>query len=217
MRTSFKVDILKTFFLLTYFLFILTAYFAWSQSPDDCGESSFNTNIIKFEKNESCYNVILEISNDGNCRYELSHVNFDFGCGTISNASNSQGWAMELNHIDPTTSIGGIKIDDISNFGKDPELTSFQVEFTFCPDKECDENDLVPTVDYKAGQCVYNESPVIEKEQAILSVLTKKTDPTCNIASSESLYMNNVLSLLVCVILNLELIYAYHMIVGDHN
>ncbi|MCK5105113.1 MAG: SprB repeat-containing protein, partial [Cyclobacteriaceae bacterium] len=202
MGIAFKVGILKTIFLLTYFLFVLTAYFAWAQSPKDCGELSFKTNILKFEKIESCYDVVLEVSNNENCRYELSHFNFDFGCGTISKASNSQGWAMELNQIDPTTDIGGIKIDDIENFGKDPELTSFQVEFTFCPDQECDENALVPSVAYKAGQCVYYEKPVLEQEeqddeesdgdgnddeQSELIVSINKTDPSCNNISGGSI------------------------------
>ncbi|MCK5703228.1 MAG: SprB repeat-containing protein, partial [Cyclobacteriaceae bacterium] len=98
----------------------------------------------------------------------------------------------ELNQIDPTTGIGGIKIDGIENFGKDPEFTSFQVEFTFCPNQDCGEieTSLIPTVAYKAGQCVYNVSPpeIEQKEEpSDLSVSINKIDPSCNNSSGGSI------------------------------
>ena len=137
MKTALKVDIIKTAFILFHLLFVLTAINAWAQYKKDCGESPFTTEIIQIEKNESCYDIKLEVSFNDNVRYELSHVNFDFGKGVISNAWNSEGWKMEINSLDPTTWTKGIKVDDIQNFGKDPDFTSFEVSFTFCPGSEC--------------------------------------------------------------------------------
>lgn len=200
MEKAFNLNFVKAIFFLFYFFIFLFAGIAWAQPNKECGDSHFKTEIIKFEKNESCFEIILEVSNDGQCKFELSHVNFDFGSGIISNASNSMGWPIELNHIDPTTGIGGIKIDDINNFGKDPDLRSFQVEFTFCADEISmeDKSYLNPVVAYKAGQCVYFENPVVEEnseddtndgeddaddnnqEPSDLIVSEKKIDPSCN-------------------------------------
>lgn len=163
MKAALKVDILKSVFLISYFLLVLTAINAWAtgSKKKGCGDSPFETNILKFEKNQTCYDVILEVSLNNRATFELSHVNIDFGCGTISNEWNSEGWKMESNHKDPTTGIGGIKIDEVSNFGKDPSFKSFEVKFTFCPSGDCDSdiNSFNPKVGYKAGQCLYFERP----------------------------------------------------------
>lgn len=205
METSYKFDLMKAVCLLTYLIFFLLATYAWADPHKDCGELPFKTEILKFEPNEECYDVLVEVSNNGKSRFELSHVNISFGKGTISNASNDQEWPMELNHIDPTTRIGGIKVDEVKNFGKDPELTSFQLKFTFCPNTKCTdkkENAITPVVAYKAGQCIYYEEPELEKPKEDepeenepddevqdgekpdenhpeLLVSTNKIDPTC--------------------------------------
>lgn len=163
MNATVKVTLLKTVFILFYFLFVLTAINAWAtgkkRNNKGCGDSPFKTEIVSFDKDESCYEVEMEISYSDNVRYELSHANIDFGCGTISNEWNSMGWKMEANHQDPTTGIGGIKIDDIQNFGKDPNQPSFTVKFTYCPDHECVDEGFSPRLAYKAGQCIYYEKP----------------------------------------------------------
>ncbi len=203
MGTSYKFNLIKAAFLISYLIFFLLAGYAWAQPNQDCGELSFKTEVLKFELKETCYHVALEVSNNGNSQFELSHVNFDFGGGTVSNASNSMDWPMALNNTDPTTGIGGLKVDDIINFGKDPELISFLLEFTFCPDEKWSEEDnsFTPVIAYKAGQCVYYENPEIELEepsgedpgdegpvegeepegeQTELIISINKTDPSCN-------------------------------------
>lgn len=163
MKTALKVDTIKFTFIISYLLIVLSAINAWAGGTDKkgCGESPFETNIIKFERNQSCFDVVLEVSFRDMAEFELSHASIDFGCGTVSNVWNSEGWKMESNHIDPTTGMGGIKIDDISNFGKDTNFKSFQVKFTFCPDENCSDSDkqFNPKVAYKAGQCIYYEKP----------------------------------------------------------
>ena len=157
MKAVVRVDLLKVLFLFTYLFFILSAFAAWAQgkkhNEEDCGNTSFTTDIVHFDQSESCYDVVLNVSFKEGVIFELSHANFDFGCGTYSNAENSEGWAMELNNVDPTTGLGGIKVDDIQNFGKDQNLKEFQVKFRYCPDQECDFSDL--DIAYKAGQCIY--------------------------------------------------------------
>ena len=165
MKTALKVDLLKTAFVLLYFLVVLSAINAWAtggkHNKKGCGDTPFKTDILKFEKSDACYLVELEVSFEQQVTFELSHVNFDFGCGVITNEWNSEGWKMETNHIDPTTGVGGIKIDDITNFGKDQNIKNFQVSFTFCPDENCTDQKLftTPKVAYKAGQCVYYVEP----------------------------------------------------------
>lgn len=215
MGTSYKFNLIKAAFLLSYLIFFLLAGYAWAQPNQDCGELSFKTEILKFEFKEACYDVVLEVSNNGNSQFELSHVNFDFGGATVSNASNSMVWPMELNHTDPTTGIGGLKVNDIINFGKDPELISFLVEFTFCPDEKWseEENPFTPVIAYKAGQCVYYENPEIKLEepsgedpgiedpvegeepegvQTELIISIYKTDPSCNNDAEGSIELNVV-------------------------
>lgn len=104
------------------------------------------------------------------------------GCGSFSEVSNSEDWAMEVNITDPTTGITGIKVDNIPGFGKDPEFSSFEVSFTFCPDQECEGEIacITPEVAYKAGQCIHYEQVEVDCEEvAPLSVTVQKHDPLC--------------------------------------
>lgn len=123
----------------------------------DCGDGCFSTNIVRTETNGNCKTITLQVNSDGSCRYELSHFNIALECGTASNVSNSEGWPMEVNALDPTTGIYGIKVDDIKKFGKGSTAESFTVTYTICSnDAECQET-LAESLEvgYKAGTCVY--------------------------------------------------------------
>lgn len=184
MKASLKFHILKVSFILWYLLFVFAAVKAWSFPIEECGEIPFSTEITSYEKVGDCYQVVLEVTHDNTARYELSHANFYFSCGTITNASNSQGWKMEFlkkNHKNV-----GIKVDDIQNFGKDIDFTSFQVEFTYCPsnpdDMECSSEFCQPKVAYKAGQCIYMEDLNTDDNTTPPSALNyaiNATSPSC--------------------------------------
>ena len=99
----------------------------------------------------------MEVSHNGNCRYELSHFTVAVPCGEVSNISNSAGWPIELTHPDPTTGLVGFKVDDVKDFGKDPRKQSFTVSFTLCASEQACKESLAcwkPLVAYKSGQCV---------------------------------------------------------------
>jgi hypothetical protein len=168
MRTSLKVDLLKITFVITYLLIVMTAVKAWSDPLHECGENPFSTEIIKYKLVDDCYQVILEVSHNNEARYELSHANFYFSCGTISDYKNSIGRPIEIvewNH-EPI----GVKVDGINNFGKDPSFSSFTVEFSYCPDeKRGDEFEFdyycQPKAKYKAGQCIYQEQLDVPSEE----------------------------------------------------
>ena len=165
------------------FLFVsLFASYAHTQGKKDCGIQCFGTEIMSIQHLGDCDRYEIQVTYRGTCNFELSHYDFDPGCGAISDASNSMGWPMELNHTDPTTGLGGLKVDDISGFGKDPDFTSFKVWFTFCPDETCDGNSdcLKPEIAYKAGQCVYYEDIEAQcKEDEPLEVSVEKRDLLC--------------------------------------
>lgn len=76
MHTSYKFHLIKVAFLVSYLIFSLLAGYAWAQPNQDCGELSFNSEILKFEVNETCYDVVLEVSNNENLQLVLSHVDF---------------------------------------------------------------------------------------------------------------------------------------------
>ena len=168
---------------ITFLLVSLFASHAHTQGKKDCGIQCFGTEILGIQELADCDRYEIQVTYRGTCNFELSHYDFDPGCGAISDASNSLGWPMELNHIDPTTGLGGLKVDDISGFGKDPDFTSFKVWFTFCPDETCDENAgcLTPRAAYKAGQCVYYEDIDTQcKEEEPLEVSVEKRYPLCS-------------------------------------
>jgi hypothetical protein len=160
MKTVLKFDLLIAIFLLMNLFIILSAMVAWAEGKKgkdkSCGEGAFTTEIIEIEEDGECYDVVLNVSFEDGVVFELSHANFDFGCGTYSEGQNSEGWPMVFNSKDPTTGLGGVKVDDIQNFGKDSNLQEFQVKFRFCPDQDCDFSAI--DIAYKAGQCFYEES-----------------------------------------------------------
>ena len=125
----------------------------------DCGENGYSTEIISIEPDGECFWYKIKVVSNNQNNFELSHYDIDLGCGTISEAYNSGGWKMEYNHEDPSTGFAGLKVDDISGFGKNPWFSKFYVKFKFCPDESCEVNPecLTPEAAYKAGQCIFYE------------------------------------------------------------
>jgi hypothetical protein len=117
----------------------------------DCAGNCFSTQVIKAEiTGDCCTEYTLQVSHEGDCRYDLSHFTVALPCGTVENLSNSRNWKTEIGK-DPTTGLNGFKIDDISDFGKN-ENNSFTVNVKVCSDSSCLEK--ISVVAYKAGQCV---------------------------------------------------------------
>jgi SprB repeat/Secretion system C-terminal sorting domain len=130
---------------------------------ESCSEC-FNSEIVTVEVDGSCRTYEVKISTDGACRHDLSHWTIAIPCGSVENYSNSENWKMEYGK-DPTTGIYGLKVDDISYFGKSNDY--FTVRFTVCTDSyDCKDKleDWSPTVAYKAGQCVAYETLDLKDE-----------------------------------------------------
>ena len=117
------------------------------QSCDEC----FNTVANVVGISGACRTYEIEVNTNGLCRNDLSHWTIAIPCGTVSDYSNSEGWKMEVGE-DPTTGLYGLKVDDITRFGK--EAGTFKVRFTLCESNNCNLTSWNPVVGYKAGQCV---------------------------------------------------------------
>ena len=193
MMTLIKVELTKIFFALSFLILVLPVSYAFSNPNKSCEDNPFKTEIISFEKNDACYSVTIEVSHNNKVQFELSHANFDFGCGWVENASNSEHWLIELNSIDPVTGIGGVKVDNIEGFGKDDQFNSFLVEFTYCPEDQCADNaNYKLNVGYKAGQCIYYETIENEQESLKLSYEIDKSSPTCNNGHDGEIQISNI-------------------------
>ncbi len=152
--TGLRIYIKKFLLLIGLSLFTITSFS--SEDSKNC-VNCFETEIISIDKSDDCLNIQLEIS-AFNCIHALSHFSAEVPCGTVTEASNSKGWPMELNSTDPTTGITGIKVDDIKNFGESSDSTSFILSYTICSsDAECikliENRDFI--VAYKAATCVF--------------------------------------------------------------
>ena len=132
--------------------------------PEECNDC-FSTNVLEVAEADNCVNYSIEVLQDGTCDHALSHFTVAVPCGTVSNITNSAGWAIETGQ-DPTTDLYGFKIDDIKNFGESNNPQSFTVNFTICTDDAaCKETlgDWSAVVAYKAAQCVNYDTLIIEK------------------------------------------------------
>ena len=169
-------------------LFTLLTLLAYGQKSKECGTSCFSTQIISLEETEDgCFIYELEVSYQGDCKNALSNYSLEMGCGVFSNASNSEGWPMELNKTNPTSGLTGLKVDGITEFGDESPLESFTVSFTFCP-TDCEEGKSCfdPLVAYKAGQCLYTEE--VDAQCILpLKVFTTSADLSCANADDGSL------------------------------
>nr|WP_319397822.1 T9SS type A sorting domain-containing protein [uncultured Carboxylicivirga sp.] len=166
---------------LTYFLvaaFFLLSSPARAQDPTKECINCFSTELLALEADEACTTIQMQIS-ASNCNYALSHLTIEVPCGTVSSASNSMGWPMEINSKDPTTGIWGLKIDDINDFGEDGDSSSFTIEYTICySDAEC-KNIIEEGFDiaYKASTCVFTDQ--VEPEQSDLEAYLTPEDILC--------------------------------------
>ncbi|EMR01642.1 SprB repeat-containing protein [Cesiribacter andamanensis] len=124
-------------------------------SGKNCAASCFSSSIISQSSSGSCTTYTVQVNNDGSCSSALSHFNISIPCGTITQASNSKGWPMEIGTTDPTTGITGLKVDNIKGFGEEGKAGSFTVTYTICA-SSCSTADPYCgfLVAYKAGQCV---------------------------------------------------------------
>lgn len=116
-----------------------------------CDGNSYSTTIVnKNEVTDTCVEYEIKVSYDGTRSFGLSHFSIGIPCGEVKNISNSENW-KQIFGKDPTTSVYGLKIDDIKSFGEQG-ADSFTVKFIWCGDASCEKT--LGVVSYKAGQCI---------------------------------------------------------------
>ncbi len=129
---------------------------------EDCATCHETQLISISETDAGCITYTLEVTNNGACAHALSHFSVRIPCGIVTEASNSEGWKMELNAKDPATNLYGLKVDDIHGFGENGNEGSFTVTYTVCPNqdetcvKELKSDNII--VGYKAAQCAKIET-----------------------------------------------------------
>jgi hypothetical protein len=126
----------------------------------DCADCFYSDPVTIVQEGDA-YRLNITIGHGDNCRHDLSHVTIALpGCATIVQYSNSEGWAMEIVGKDPTTGISGIKVDNISSFGKAYPTETFTVSLLLkAPDSQCAEllACYSPVYAFKAATCVHYE------------------------------------------------------------
>ncbi len=122
-------------------------------SNDESCNDCFSSVITQTSGESGCATYTVNVSTDGNCRYDLSHFVIAIPCGDISGYSNTAGCPLVLGK-DPTTGLTGLKVDNVNNFGS--ERDSFTLTFTVCGSGDCIKQleNWNPVVAYKAGQCI---------------------------------------------------------------
>lgn len=176
--------------IVLYSVFNHNTTYANPPGNNDCDSNCFNTEIITTTTAENCITYTVQVNHDGSCAHALSHYNIAVPCGHITEASNSEGWPMEINAEDPTTGIYGLKVDEIKNFGEDNyNLDSFHVTYTVCYESEACASTLdtmTHRFGYKAGTCTYHEE---EDNSTPLSVNTETISPTCGGSPNAAIYL----------------------------
>jgi len=127
------------------------------------------THLEKLDDN--CYKYTATVISDGSCRYDLSHLSLEVLHGRVHSAGNSKGWQTEINSTDPTTGLFGIKVDDISNFGK--TIDQFNIEYTICFEQDLQRDFAIA---YKSAQCVVRDT-VRFGQQIAYSTLSSNSYP----------------------------------------
>ncbi len=142
-------------------------------NPDGCGVSCFKViSLNAWETDNNCVEYQLTFGTDGRCAHALSHVVIGLEENEVINASNTEGWKMELNMHDPTTGLYGFKVDDIQDFG-DNGSEQFSVTFTIC-----DNHQEEFKIAYKAGQCVFRDSVTVNiKDKPLVNILNVFPNP----------------------------------------
>ncbi|WP_289054273.1 T9SS type A sorting domain-containing protein [Carboxylicivirga marina] len=137
---------------------------------EECENTCFDISPLNmYQTYDGCYTYHAIVTTDGACRYELSHLTIEVLNGSVSVVKNSNNWVTELNNTDPTSSLYGFKIDDISDFGKKPD--TFDLSFNICPQTGTAQTEF--RVAYKAAQCLMYDTLTFESKDE----LTAKTYP----------------------------------------
>jgi hypothetical protein len=149
------------------------------ENNESCGDC-FKSVITKTTDNGSCATYQVNISTDGNCRYDLSHFVVAIPCGEISNYSDSGNWPLVLGK-DPRTGLTGLKVDNVSNFGK--TLGSFTLQFTVCYSSDCGKllQNWNPAVAYKAGLCIAYDTLNLNSGSSSISLYPNPCKESVNI------------------------------------
>jgi len=134
--------------------------------PSNCDNTCFDILPVEWrQSNDECYTYKARVTTDGSCKYDLSHLTLHVENGYVNTISNSENWAIERNSTDPTTGLHGLKIDDISGFGKQND--AFDIEFSVCYNDGKAQSTFM--VAYKAAQCVMLDTLIFEAPQQELS------------------------------------------------
>lgn len=145
-------------------------------------ENCFTTGVVEVENDGNCVTVTLEVNADPGCNNALSHYMVAVPCGTVTSATNSGNWPMELMVTDPTTGVTGLKVDEIKGFGEDGTPGSFTLTYTVCgTDSVCAEsveNGLF-NVSYKAATCLFYEDVQPEETVTPLTGAIEAFPVTC--------------------------------------
>jgi hypothetical protein len=141
---------------------------------DDVNSDYCNLGGITIDKlvvtniGNGCYFYEYTFVTDGSLRFDLSHLVIDLNGNEATNVSNSNGWKLEVNSRDPKSQLLGIKVDDISGFGKTLG-DSFKLSFELCNPIGFDAQSVV--VAFKAGRCFE-----IEMLNAVTYIVVKHND-----------------------------------------
>ena len=148
---------------LGMFMFLFMSVLTYAQDnpltiEKEC-QNNFSTEVIEISRTDDCITVQMAVYSLGLGSHALSHFMVEIPCGTVTEASNSEGWPVELFNTDPTSGITGLKIDDIHKFSEVIDPDTFLVSFTLCSDDpEClDAYSSSITVAYKASNCIFTE------------------------------------------------------------
>lgn len=144
---------------------------------DEC----FSTSATVIASAGVCKTYEMKVSTNGLCRHDLSHWTLSVPCGTVSDVWNSAGWHMDIAE-DPTTGLYGLKVDDITGFGKTADY--FTVRFTLC-ESGCDLPSWEPEVAYKAGQCVGTGGVAVNQSAAFNAAVAIYPNPFSDVIHFE--------------------------------
>ncbi len=161
--------------MYAYCILLLGLYSTSAYSKGlDCDEC-FSTELISYTEEDNYLTIELEI-NGNNCNHALSHFTVEIPCGTVTDASNSEGWPMEINSTDATTNIHGLKVDDITDFAEDGNTDSFTLTYTvFAEDDECLNRLKYEAfkIAYKAGTCISTDDFILENNKLNATISAK--------------------------------------------
>ncbi|MFT3738830.1 MAG: T9SS type A sorting domain-containing protein [Breznakibacter sp.] len=134
-----------------------------SAQPDlcnDCNTNYFTAKLTDQTISGDCLTRTLEIEVDKANKYALSHLAIEVPCGTVTSASNSQKWKMEINKTDPKSGLYGLKITNINGFGDKKKKQTFLVTYIVCGISACANNQATAPFEvfFKASTCQFKQT-----------------------------------------------------------